>query len=184
MDTQKSRLWMWIGIIVMVIAIAAIAFFVGRSLPPGPIGSNGPGTAGQPTPLPSPTREDVPADTVVPGATSTNLPPGVAQPENVKLSGDASSPYLKDFHVTVKNDTVSPDNIVTYVRDIVTITFESGDKAYDFIQPDLGLRWQVPAGGSKTMQFQTASTGKFIFYCSSCGGPGKGPVGYIVSAAR
>lgn len=178
---------MWVGIIVVIVAVGSAAFFVGRSLPPGPIGSSGPGgpgTGDQTAPLPSPTREDVPAGTVVPGATSTDLPPGVAQPENVKLSGGASSPYLKDFHVTVKSDVVSPVNIVTYVRDIVTITFESGDKAYDFIQPDLGLKWQVPAGGSKTMQFQTASTGKFIFYCPSCGGPDKGPVGYIVSAPR
>lgn len=177
---HKHWLWIWVGIVVAVIAIGVAAFLVGKSMSSAP---EMPQADVSPA-VKSPTREDVPAGTVVPDANSSGLPAEVAQPESVRLSGGGSSPYLRNFRVVVKNDAVSPMNIVSYAGDILTITFESVDKAYDFVQPDFGLRWQVPAGGSKTFQFQTVNTGKFIFYCSSCGGPDKGPVGYITAAAR
>jgi heme/copper-type cytochrome/quinol oxidase subunit 2 len=172
---------MWVGGAVAVVAIAAIIFFVGRSMSTQRGGSNKANVAVAPA---SPTRQEVPAGTTVPEPASANLPSGVAEPQNVKLSGGASSPYLRSFSVEISNDTVSPNNIIAYVGDILTITFESVDKTYDFVQPDFGLRWQVPVGGSKTFQFQTSNPGKFIFYCPSCGGPGKGPVGYVTAVVR
>lgn len=180
---QKTRVWIWIGMIVVIVALASAAFFVTRSMLSKPTASNDKNPDDSPA-VQSPTREDVPAGTVVPDVASANLPSGVAKPEEVKLSGGSSSPYLRNFHVVVKGDAISPANIISYAGDILTITFESVDKAYDFVQPDFGLRWQVPAGGSKTFQFQTANTGKFIFYCPSCGGPKSGPVGYITAASR
>lgn len=180
---QSSKIWIWVGIAVAVIALIAIVFFVVRSLPPGPASSGDTGNSA-PSEPPSPTRQEVPSGTVVPEVSSTNLPSGVAQPESVKPSGGSSSPYLRNFHLTVKNDAVSPNNIVAYAGDILTISFESGDKSYEFVQPDFGLGWQIPAGGAKTLQFQATTPGKFIFYCPSCGGPDRGPVGYITAAPR
>jgi heme/copper-type cytochrome/quinol oxidase subunit 2 len=172
---RQSRLWIEIAAIVIV---AVAAFFVGRVFPSAtPFGSQAQAPVGPENS--SPTREDVPPGTVVPATSSTGLAPGVAQPQIVKKSGGESSPYLRSFSVTVKDGVVSPNNIVSYVGDILTITFESGDRAYDFVQPDHGLSWQVPAGGSKTLQFQASGSGKFVFYCPSCGGPDAGPKGYF-----
>lgn len=178
---QRSKLWMWIGIALVVVALGAVIFFVSRSMSTKSGNPQNPGSAAA---VPSPTREEVPAGTTVPESASANLPSGVAHPQNVKPSGGSSSPYLRSFSVKINNDSVSPNNIIAYVGDILTLTFESVDKTYDFVQPDFGLRWQVPVGGSKTFQFQTSNPGKFIFYCPSCGGPGKGPVGYVTAVAR
>jgi heme/copper-type cytochrome/quinol oxidase subunit 2 len=172
---------MFVGITVAVIAVALAIFFVSRSVlnkPGSPQGSNSAEV------LPKPTREDVPEGTVVPESNSENLPSGVAEPQNVKQTAGENSPYSRSFRIVINNNSVSPNNIVAYADDILTVTFESADKDYDFVQPDLGLRWQVPAGGSKSFQFQASNPGKFIFYCPSCGGPEKGPVGYFTAVAK
>lgn len=174
---SQKRLWIVLGVALVVLVAGIAAFFTFRSSSP----VSQPGAKVE---VAKPTREEVPPGTVVPDGASADLPAGVANPEGVKLTGASSSPYLRNFSVTINNDTVSPSNIVAYVGDILTITFESRDKDYDFVQPDYGLTWQVPGGGSKTFQFQADSTGKFIFYCPSCGGPDKGPVGYITAATR
>src|SRR5687767_8059641 len=139
---RQPRLWIEIAVVVIV---AIAAFFAGRSLSlpaspdPGIQASSDPMTS-------SPTREDVPAGTSIPSPTSTDLPPGVAQPEDMKLSGGNSSPYLRRFKVDVKDGEVIPNNIVVRAGDILTVVFESGDKAYEFVQPDYGLAWRVPEG--------------------------------------
>ncbi|OGY98458.1 MAG: hypothetical protein A2855_00070 [Candidatus Liptonbacteria bacterium RIFCSPHIGHO2_01_FULL_57_28] len=180
---SQYRTWIRIGIVAAVIVVVAGALVASRWLLSRQSDTNTPDSAARQN-LPKPTREEVPVGTVVPEPTSTGLPADVAQPQDVKRSGNESSPYLRTFKVTVANGAVSPANIVAYAGDILTLTFESKDQAYAFAQPDLGLAWQVPAGGFKTFQFQAAAPGKYIYYCPSCGGPDRGPVGYIVAAPK
>ena len=82
--------------------------------------------------------------------------------------------------MVLDKDAVSPQKVIVKLLDIVTINFSAVDKSYDMTQPDNGLSWTVPKGGSKNLQFQGSTPGQFTFYCVSCGGPDKGPVGYIV----
>jgi len=86
----------------------------------------------------------------------------------------------RNFNVVLDGDSVFPQKIIIKLLDMVTINFSAIDKTYDFIQPDNGLAWTVPKGGSKSLQFQGATPGEFTFYCESCGGPDKGPVGYFI----
>lgn len=178
---QKKGIWISIGVGVIAVIVALILAF---GLPDGidfPSFQTS-GSSGTENDT-SKTREVVPVGTVVPDTSSANLPPEVVVPQTVRLSGGSSSPNLRSFVVTVENNALSQNTITAYVGDILTLTFQSKDKEYDFVQPDYGLTWRVPANDSKTFQFQATATGKFIFYCPSCGGPEKGPTGYIIAAS-
>ena len=176
---QKARIWIEIAAVVVV---GAGAFFIGRAIPSVPSGSS---SVSAPVSAPtSPTRADGPAGTTVPSATSTNLPPGEAAPDVVKPASRTSPISIRNFNVTVQNNAVSPDTIVLYLNDLLNLTFQSKDNTYSFVQPDYALRWEVSPTAPKSLQLQTDRPGKFTFYCPSCGGPAKGPVGYIIVVPR
>lgn len=145
------------------------------------LGSGGPGTVASSTASEgSKTVQQVPPGTVVPDVNSTDTLPDVAKPTSV---GDIGGIKIQNFRVAIANEKVSPANVIVYVGTAMNITFSS-DKEYGFVQPENGLSWSVPAGGSVTIQFQGNQPGKFIYYCKSCGGPAKGPIGYFVAVPR
>lgn len=161
------------------VLIAGLAYvLVSRNQKPG---SGGAGTTASSTASEgSKTVLQAPPGTVVPNLNSTDTPADVAKPTSV---GDIGGIELQNFSVAIANEKVSPANVIVYVGTAMNITFSS-DKEYGFVQPDNGLSWSVPAGGSVTIQFQGNQPGKFIYYCKSCGGPAKGPVGYFVAVPR
>lgn len=171
--------------VIALLLIAGLVYFL-VSVVSGPGnggngGGGGPGTSTSTATSTSPrpkTVLPVPSGTVVPGVNSTTSP-DVAKPTSVKpLGGGGLS--SRTFSVSVNKDVVTPQEVDMYVLDDVKITFSAVDKDYTFTQPDLGLTWTVPRGGSKMVPMQFANVGKFIYYCASCGGPSKGPVGYFV----
>lgn len=123
------------------------------------------------------TRTKTP-DVAVPDANATNLPKNVAKPETVIPSGSAS---IRIFEIKAEGNKFTPDTLIVNNRDTVKIKLTAVDKAYDFTQPDYGLlNYLAKQGQTRTIEFGTSASGKFTFYCASCGGPDKGPVGYII----
>jgi hypothetical protein len=124
----------------------------------------------------------VPKDIVVPDMNSTSTT--VGKPASVKDAGGPSGIDLRNFNISVNGDKVSPDIVAVYQNDIVTMVFSAVDKDYTFVQPDSGLSWTVPKGGSKAVPFQGTNIGKFVYYSPPLGGPAQGPVGFFVVVAR
>jgi len=140
------------------------------------VGPGGPGVK----PATPKTVFPVPPGTVVPSVNSTTTPADTAKPTSITNTGGIG---ITNFNVAIADGRISPANVNVYVGTPMNISFFS-DKAYTFSQPDNGLSWSVPAGGSFTIQFQANQPGKFIYYCPSCGGPSKGPVGYFVAVSK
>ena len=68
--------------------------------------------------------------------------------------------------------------------DTVNLELTAVDANYGFTQPDYGFNAAIPDGKTQTIQFQALNVGNFTFYCASCGGPSKGPVGHIIVVAK
>lgn len=165
------------GAIALVVAVVVlvIIFSGGKKEPGVTPGAGTVTTGGQRN---SDTYKPVSANTQIPDANS-KVADGIAKPTTVKAVG-ANDLSARNFNVVLDKDTVAPQKVIVKLLDIVTINFSAVDKSYDLTQPDNGLTWTVPKGGSKSLQFQGSTPGQFTFYCVSCGGPQKGPVGYFV----
>lgn len=126
------------------------------------------------------TRTETPNDVAVPDLNAKNVPQNIAAPTTVSPAGLNTSANFRSFAIRVEHNTFAPDTIIVKKDDIVHATFTAIDKDYDFIQPDYGLSIPLPKGKDKVVEFGAVTSGKFTFFCKSCGGPTKGPVGYIV----
>ena len=171
---QIDKKYLIFGAVALVLIVAVLVVVLTG-------GKNGPETPGGATTTPvnqSDTYKPVGANIVVPG-TNSQVDPGVAKPTQVKAVG-VNDLSARNFNVVLNGDSVSPQKIIIKLFDLVTINFSAVDKTYDLTQPDNGLSWTVPGGGSKSLQFQGTTPGEFTYYCKSCGGPDKGPVGYFV----
>lgn len=112
------------------------------------------------------------------GGSTTRQP----APQNATVPDDSLK--VRNFSVSVSGNQFSPNTVVAKVGDTVHFTVTAIDKDYDFTQPDYGFRVLLPKGKPKAIEFQATADGKFAFYCTSCGGPSKGPVGYLVIAPK
>lgn len=108
----------------------------------------------------------------------------IASPAIVGAAGNNTTASFRGFEIEVNNNQFSPSTIIVKLGDTVSINFIARDKTYEFFQPDYGFKVPLPQGKTTPVQFQGSATGKFRFYCESCGGPDKGPVGYIVVAEK
>ena len=170
MSTNKILV---VAVIVIVIVVAGVWFYLGGgfggvSAPAAPAGG---GTE---------TRSDAPSDVVVPDVGATNVPANVAVPQNVAPAAPGVSAKFRSFEIKVDGGKFVPDTLAVNVGDTVNVKITAVDKDYDFVQPDYGFSFPLPKGIQKTLEFGATTEGKYTFYCSSCGGPDKGPVGYII----
>ena len=132
----------------------------------------------------SSTRTAALADVTVPdkGASSTSA--NVAVPV-VQGPGDPSGNVsYRSFNIAIQNNAYTPNTVIVNQGDTVNLELTAVDAAYGFTQPDYGFNAAIPKGKTQTIQFQTLNTGNFTFYCASCGGPSKGPVGHIIVVAK
>lgn len=120
----------------------------------------------------------------VPDPDSANLPSNVAKPQAVAPAGPGGDAKLRSFAISAKGNQFSPNTVIVKVGDTVHLAVAAMDKDYDFTQPDYGFRIPLPKGKAIPIEFQATAAGKFTFYCKSCGGPSKGPVGYLIVAAK
>jgi len=157
-----------LSILVVIIAIAGFAFFYFDKSP-------------DPS-KPPVTWTEVPKNIQVPEKGETNLADNVAPPKNVVSLEREESPSsaVRFFEVKVENDKFIPGTIIIYQGDRPSIRMTAIDKDYDFTQPDYGLSGKLIKGEMKKIGFEAGLAGDFLFYCASCGGPSKGPVGHLI----
>jgi len=164
-----------IVVVIVVVVVALLFIFVWRG--PQKIGAPTPGTPG----TGSATRQSIASGTVaVPEVGAKDVPQNVAVPQNVLPAAQTGAAKLRTFSIRANNDEFSPDTVIVNLGDTVRLDLTAVDKNYDFFQPDYGLKnSSIGKGQTAHVAFQATAAGKFTFYCVSCGGPAKGPVGYL-----
>ena len=143
----------------------------------GPIIERG-GTKLQPT-----TRTPAPISAIVPESNSS-ASLNVAKPTVVVPASPGGSESLRRFSLKIQDDKFSPDTVIVNKGDVIQLSITAVDKKYDFTQPDFGFKKSISRGQTQEIGFQASAVGKFIFFCGACGGPDKGPVGYIIIVAK
>ena len=180
---DKKKLVSIAVVVVVVIAVVGILVFVKRApqagLTTSPAGGNAPGAA----PSGPVTREPAPANVVVPSQTSSDVPKNVALPEVVSGNPNQNSSF-RSFDIKADSNKFTPDTVIVRQGDTLNMNVTAVDKDYDIFQPDYGTKVRIPKGTAQKVQFQATDSGKFLFYCVSCGGPSKGPTGYIIIAPK
>lgn len=138
------------------------------------------------TPEVSPTRALAPQNVVVPEKGATNVPENVAVPQIVAPASTITSASFRIFNITINKDEFIPNTVIVRAGDAPKLIFTAVDKDYDFTQPDYGLRdgILISKGQTKSISIGSTIAGKFTFYCKRCGGPEKGPIGYIIVSSK
>lgn len=169
-----------VAIPVVFIALGAIIFWVVSSkqavvvAPPAPF-----------VPISSTsTRNPAPSSVMIPDVGAKNVAANVAVPSMVTPSLPNTDTNFRQFAMRAEGNVFSPAEVIARVGDIVHIDLTAVDHEYDFTQPDFGIRVSVMKGQTKPVEFNASASGQFTFYCASCGGPAKGPIGYIVIANK
>jgi len=172
-------------LIIIGVSLAAIIIVVGivflRPQPesqPSNLPTSGAQTGQGGTPSETQTRTPVPADVTAP-VVGQQVASSVAPPQVVTPANSHTASQLRSFTITANHNAFTPSTIIVNQGDIVNIVVSAVDKNYDFTQPDYGFKQAIPKGQSKQIQFGATASGKFSFYCASCGGPSAGPIGYI-----
>lgn len=181
---SQKKIILIVIVLVVIAALVGVAVFTEKSPPGGaPTGGSATGgtTGGGQTG--SATRASVAGDITVPEKGSA-APENVAVPEVVGAASPNSSASYRGFSIAADGDKFVPDTVIAKEKDTVRITITAVDKDYDFTQPDYGFSVPIPKGQSKPIEFGATASGEFTFYCSVCGGPAKGPVGYIIVAPK
>lgn len=171
-----------IGVLIAVLVVGLlIGWYFARRAPSSDLapGANNASSSSQQ----SATVSDVPADTVVPEVGDAQSG-DVAVPNSVVDAAPGVEAKSRSYVVTVNGDKFSPSTIAARVGDTISIRFTAEDKDYDYTQPDLGLSAKLLKGKEQLIQVSPSTVGRFTFFCASCGGPDKGPVGYLVVAPK
>jgi plastocyanin len=176
---MEKRKWLLIVVAaVIVIIIIVVVVWVSQKSASNPNGVAAPtGTNGQPQ---SATRALTPANVVVPDEGAQTAPTGVAVPKLQTAASQTSGAQFRSFAVAISNNAYNPATIAVNKGDIVDLELTAVDGNYGFTQPDYGYDLPISMGKTQKVQFQALNSGKFTFYCSACGGPAKGPVGYLI----
>jgi plastocyanin len=169
--------------VAVVVVLIGVLVFVKRAPQSGTITSTGGGNVSGAAPSGPVTREAAPANVVVPSEESKDVPQNVALPTVVSSNPNQSTSF-RSFDIKADGNKFSPDTVIVRQGDTININVTAVDKDYDFFQPDYGVKAQIPKGATKKVQFQGTASGKFLFYCVSCGGPDKGPTGYLIIAPK
>lgn len=128
------------------------------------------------------TREILKDHYDVPEKNSTGVSENIAKPESVLSAGSENEKKVRIFNIQIENDRFSPETVIVNDWDSMIIYITALDKDYDFTQPDLSINKPIPKGQTAIIRngFGETKGAKLIFYCTSCGGPTKGPTGEII----
>jgi len=179
--TGKKKTILIVAVIVVIVVVVVAFIVAGMQKGSAPASSSG-GNAASATASSSAsaTQLPVPANVVVPDVGAQNVPSDVAVPQVEASAAPGVASKYRSFNIIVQNGVFMPSTIAVNLGDTVNLQIGAVGGNYDFTQPDLGFNVPLPDGVNKKIQFSPMSVGKFVFYCSSCGGPAKGPVGYII----
>ena len=191
--TNRTKIIIIALAVLVVVAVVAVFVVVKERKVAAPISPGGnpeipsagtaisPSSASAPVPV---TRLPEPTNVLVPEAGAQNVSSGVAVPQAESAAAPGSDSKYRSFHIIVENGAFMPSTIAVNVGDVVQLQIGAVGGDYDFTQPDYGLRATLPNGVNKAIEFGATAPGKFVFYCSSCGGPAKGPVGYLIVTGK
>lgn len=128
-------------------------------------------------------REDVPADIVVPD-TGTQLTEEqkreIAVPTVVVPAAPGVASSFRDFDIRAEGGAYIPTKVIAKLNDTVHIDFTAVDGDYDIVFPSNNMMTVAKKGQTSLLEFRAEQSGSFTYYCSSCGGPEKGPKGNII----
>lgn len=177
-----------IGVVVVavVVFILILAWAQIRRAPGGPagVGSGVGGSEVEVEPKGPVTRETAPEDIIVPGKGEEGVSENVAVPEIVSSANPTSDASYRSFSISAEDGKFQPNTVIVEQGDVVNLNITAVDRDYDFTQPDYGFKESIPKGTSKRIQFGATASGKFTFFCSVCGGPEEGPIGFIIIAPK
>jgi len=185
MDKKQALLIVFAVAVVAAVVVILVLRPSGAVAPVSPVSQSANVPASVPPPMAtSTTMAPVPQNVVVPNKGATETLQNVAVPQvEIPASPSSSAQYLS-FNINADAGQFTPSTIIVKQNDVVDIEFTAVDQNYDFTQPDYGFYAQISRGQTKKLEFSPSVVGKFTFYCSSCGGPAKGPVGYLIVTAR
>lgn len=126
----------------------------------------------------------VPADTSVPNKGSTSTPSNVAVPVVQGPGSPSGDVSYRSFNISIDGGAYSPNTVIVKQGDTVNLELKAVDANYAFTQPQYHFNDPIAKGKTQTVQFQASQVGNFTFYCGSCGGPSKGPVGHLIVTAN
>lgn len=191
---MSKRALIWIGAVAVIIIAGVVIYYSTSGVPVPGYGANGGTWANGTSTVPnaatvatSTTAAPLPsggAGIAVPQQNATTVPAGVAAPVIVASGSPSGLTSYRSFNVTETSRAFTPATIIVNQGDTVHINLTAQGGAYDFTQPDMGLSLRLSAGQTKVVQFDADTSGRFMFFCASCGGPSKGPVGYIEVVAK
>lgn len=169
-------------IVAIIVVVAAVLYGYMGNGPGGAVNTASPTNGGALSS--SATRSSVPPDVSVPNKGATDTPANVAVPA-IQGAGDPSGDVsYRSFNINADKNTFSPDTIIVNQGDTVNLEITAVDAAYEFNQPDYGFSVPIAQGKTQRIQFQALQSGDFTFYCASCGGPSRGPVGQIIVVSQ
>jgi len=128
-------------------------------------------------------RAEVPADIVVPDVStqlSEEQKKEIAIPTVVVPAAPGVSAKFRNFSIKAEGGAFVPTKVIANVGDTVHIDFTAVDSPYDIVFPSYNMMQSAQKGETKILEFQALQEGSFTYYCSSCGGPEKGPKGNII----
>ncbi len=173
MDNKKRDIIVYLSVALIVIVVVAAGYFAGWF-------GSAPATGGNSGGQTSATRSAVPANMVVPGAGATGTPQGVAVPQISIPAAPGVQAQLRVFNISAEKGVFTPSTVIANEGDTVRINFTAVDKTYDMTVPDLNLRQTAQKGETKILEFGANPSGKFTYYCESCGGLNSSATGFIV----
>jgi len=182
MPIDKKKVIMIAVVVVVVVVVAVALILLVKQSPSVPGPAAGPAGGKPAAPAGPVTRETAPENVTVPNQGDKNAPQNVAVPSSVSPGSASGSTSIRKFSIKIENNEFTPNTVIVKLGDTVDLSFTAVDRDYDFTQPDYGFKASVLKGSSQRIQFGATAAGKFTFYCSSCGGPSKGPVGYVIIA--
>ena len=134
------------------------------------------------------TREVISERYEVPEIDTVGLAKNIARPTSVLPAHPkpGQDKRVRLFHLSIEKDKFFPDTIIVNDWDDVLIYVKAVDKDYDFTQPDLSMNQPITKGATVIIRqgFGETKGVKLTFYCSSCGGPLKGPRGQILTVPK
>lgn len=176
--------WIAVAIIVVVVVISIIAFHAENNSAGDNANSDNSAPGQMPTLPDSPTHTAAPADVSAPNEGGANISANTAVPYVQAPASPGNTASFRSFSLKIDNNAYTPNTIIVNQGDTVNLVIAAVDGNYGFTQPDYGLSSTIAKGKTQTIQFQALESGKFTFYCATCGGPAKGPVGYLIVTAN
>ena len=177
MDSRKK---ITIGIAVIAVVIV-VGFIVLVWRPMATVPAPSPGTTSSSSSSPgSATMAPVPANAVVLNQGQSSTDPSVAVPVIQSVGAPNSDAQYRSYAIKIQGGQFIPSTVVLNYGDTMDLEITAVDGNYDFTQPDYGFHANIAKGATQRIQGNANIKGDFTFYCESCGGPAKGPVGHMI----